>query len=45
MVQWMLTHKHNPAETGIGPEGLTDALLKELQNATEKIINQKLRIN
>jgi hypothetical protein len=45
MVKWMITHIHNPAEVGIGPEGLKDEMLKELQSAKDKIINQKLRIN
>jgi hypothetical protein len=45
MIKWMMTHVHNPAEPGIGPEGLKEELMKEIQSAREKIINQKLRIN
>jgi hypothetical protein len=45
MVRWMITHVHNPAEPGIGPEGLKEELLRELQSAKEKITNQKIRIN
>jgi hypothetical protein len=45
MIKWMVTHVHNPAEPGIGPEGLKEELIKELQSAKDKIINQKLRIN
>lgn len=45
MVDFMLSHVHNPAEIGIAPKGLKEELLKELQSAKEKIINQKLRIN
>jgi hypothetical protein len=45
MVKWMTLHVHNPADTPIGPAGLKDELMKEIQSAKEKITNQKLRLN